>query len=881
MSLAPIICTVAQTTPKITALIKQVNQTSDPSKKVGLLLELSTLEIWAKTFGSAITHAKQAQVISQQNKKIQSEVWSLLLLGKAHQSNNEYSKALEYLLQADITANKSGNERLKMKSKKALGSLYSAWKIYDKSLKNYHQSYQMTTADDHQSKAVIAKSIASIYNILDDKIKGIKWYEKALNSYKVTKNDQGIDQCLKALANLYQQTGRVQEALKYDLEIVERKKKSQENAELIDAYSNIGILYKQQKEYNKALGYYKKALNLSKKGTANNPRQVSLFTNIAIIQVLLKKYREAEASYFKALKYAKLTKDDLLIAEVYNHLAAHKYIYGKTILATEYAQKSIDLAQPYESQPKFQNKAQNTLSTSYKLLASIHWKEENFQVSQGYNRLYNAIETAKKRAIMQRKQQLLQDEIKISQKENEVKLLLKEKEKQALLLKQAQMKAAQRESDLRLRTKELELVKRDQELQVEKLKSQELEQARIKQLLQFTKQQALAFQQEQKIKLLKKDKALQELSLAKQSAEKKQKQKEIALLKKEQELKDTELKDAKRVRMLGGWILSLGGIALLAVVIALVMASRSKRQLRNKNQVIQVKQEEIATQNEELLQQQEELEAQRDFTDKQNKELDHQNQQMKKSMTYASNIQHALLPSYDLLTEHFEEHFIIFHPKDIVSGDFYWFAQITSSEEDQKLVAVVDCTGHGVPGALMSMIGNSVLHETVVERKIYAPNEILERLHCKVREDLQQQDDKNTDGMDVCLCKLKPLESGQVEVIFSGAKRNLYYTHQGKLEKLKGDRVAIGGFQHEVERKFTQEAVILDQGDVIYLSSDGFVDTPNPSRKPFGNRRFEEVLQTNIDQDLNTQKEALEQARLKFQKYADQRDDILVVGIRV
>jgi len=871
----------AQSSPEISSLIKQVNQTSDISKKIGLLLKLSTLEMRAQAFDAAITHAKQAQVSSQQNNQTQTEVWSLLLLGKAHQAKVEYNKALEYLLRAELIANKSGNSRLKMKSKKALGSLYFAWKIYDKSLKNYQQAYQMTATNDHQAKAVIAKNMATIQAILNNKIKSINWYEKALSSFKILKNDPEIDQCLKALANLCQQTGRVEEALKYDLEIVERKKKSKGTAELIEAYNDIGMLYKQQKDYNKALSYYQKALNLSKKSGINNARQVGLLTDIAVIQVLLKKYREAENSYFRALKYAKPTKDDLLIAAVYNHLAAHKYIYGKTILATEYAKKSVALSKPYESQPKFQSKAQNNLSASYKLLSSIYWKEENFQVSQGYNHLYNAIETAKKRALSEKKQQLLQDEIKISQKENEIKLLLQEKEKQALMLKQAQMKAAQKESDLRLRTQELELVKRNQQLQAEKLKSQELEQARIQQLLKFTQQQALAYQQEQQIKLLQKNKALQQLSLAKQAAEKKQKQKEIALLKKEQELKDTELKDAQRIRTYGVWILSLGGVALLAVMVALVLASRSKRQLRNKNKVIQIKQEEIATQNEELLQQQEELEAQRDFTDQQNKELDHQNQQMKKSMTYASNIQHALLPSYDLLTDHFEEHFIIFHPKDIVSGDFYWFAQIEGVESNQKLVAVVDCTGHGVPGALMSMIGNSVLHETVAERNIVAPNEILERLHLKVREGLQQHDDKNTDGMDVCLCKLTSLDNQQVEITFSGAKRNLYYTHQGKLDKLRGDRVAIGGYQHEDERTFTQETIVLEKGEVIYLSSDGFVDTPNPSRKPFGNRRFEDILQTNIDKDLTQQKEALEEARIKFQKYADQRDDILVVGIRI
>ncbi|WP_299463200.1 SpoIIE family protein phosphatase [uncultured Microscilla sp.] len=465
----------------------------------------------------------------------------------------------------------------------------------------------------------------------------------------------------------------------------------------------------------------------------------------------------------------------------------------------------------------------------------------------------------------------------IAQKENELKLLLKDKERQALALKQAKIEAQKKASDLKLRTKELELLKKNQQLQEERFKSQQAEKARMEQLLQFTKQQALAEKQRQKITLLKKNKALQELVLKKQAIEKKEKQKEIALLEKDRKLKEVRLEEAQKVRKYGLWIISLGTLAFLAVVIGLVMAYRSRKKVLSQNSLINAKQEEILTQNEELQQQQEELATQRDFADQKSKELDHQNQQMRKSMVYASNIQQALLPSTSQLSHHFKEHFIIFYPKDIVSGDFYWFAE----HKAQKLVAVVDCTGHGVPGAFMSMIGNSVLNETVNEKGIYDPALILERLHQEVRKGLKQEDESNTDGMDVCLCSFVAGSNGTTEVVFAGAKRDLLYFKNGQLLKIKGDRVSIGGFQHEAKRTFTNQPITLHSNDVWYLMSDGFVDTANVKRKSFGNKRLQQVMMRIANEPLDQQKEALKQAMFDFKGDADQRDDILVIGLKV
>lgn len=265
--------------------------------------------------------------------------------------------------------------------------------------------------------------------------------------------------------------------------------------------------------------------------------------------------------------------------------------------------------------------------------------------------------------------------------------------------------------------------------------------------------------------------------------------------------------------------------------------------------------------------------------------LDRQNKNIKASIRYAETIQQAILPEESLLDNYFES-FLIYKPKDIVSGDFYWFSKLNShkSDVDSQFVAVVDCTGHGVPGAFMSMIGNSLLNEMINERKIESPKEILGLLNEEIRNSLRQDQTDNNDGMDLILCRFDKLNKNDFRLVFAGAKRTLYVIRKDNPEliRLKGDRKSIGGVENANKKiRFNNHEVLLGKGDCIYLSTDGIIDQNGPDRKRFGSKRLEDLIVNNCSFSINEQNENINKELGKFMQSEEQRDDITLLGLRI
>lgn len=252
------------------------------------------------------------------------------------------------------------------------------------------------------------------------------------------------------------------------------------------------------------------------------------------------------------------------------------------------------------------------------------------------------------------------------------------------------------------------------------------------------------------------------------------------------------------------------------------------------------------------------------------------------SIRYAQTIQNAILPLKEHMDKLFDS-FVIFRPKDIVSGDFYWFSHVRKNGYDDKVfVAVVDCTGHGVPGAFMSLIGNRLLNEIVNEKKCYDPSEILTILDHEVKKTLKQRETQNDDGMDVCLCKLEKTAENKAKITFSGAKRPLFCYKQsdGDIVTIKGVRRPIGG-KYDFPVKFENSGIILESDDIMFLSSDGIIDQNNTDRKKFGTKRLIELLRKNAPFSMDEQKDSIESAFNEFVKTEPQRDDITLFAIRI
>ena len=351
--------------------------------------------------------------------------------------------------------------------------------------------------------------------------------------------------------------------------------------------------------------------------------------------------------------------------------------------------------------------------------------------------------------------------------------------------------------------------------------------------------------------------------------------------------KEARLKNEAWVRrlLIGGVALSLGMLSLVVVY---------SRQTKKKNVLLAQRNEAIKKQKSEIENQQEELLQQSSTLAEAHRELGKNNRKMLHSINYAQRIQGAMLPEESDLKHLVSDSFVLFRPRDIVSGDFYWFTEVrqraldnqlafddTDSREDyasRVLIAAMDCTGHGVPGALMSMIGFNFLND-IEQKGIFQPNEILNTLHLSVRRFLKQDETANKDGMDAALCLIDPQER---VLEFAGANRPLVYIQEGEMHVVKGDRSAVGGADTDRNHRFTKHTVPLDKETWVYMFSDGYQDQFGGKHgRKFMSKKLRELLLEIHLLPFAEQKQRLDETLQQWMGSAVQIDDILVMGFRV
>ena len=394
------------------------------------------------------------------------------------------------------------------------------------------------------------------------------------------------------------------------------------------------------------------------------------------------------------------------------------------------------------------------------------------------------------------------------------------------------------------------------------------------------------------------DSVSREISLIENNYKHEEELKNIVLLQKQKEyFQQEELKRQKIIRNA-----SIIGLILFMFIVFLFWRSnlikqKANKQLDEQNEKLKAQQAEISEKNKELdhkygeikiindeLNQQKKIIEERNIElNSQNEEittqrdmLASQNQSISESILYAKRIQTAVLPQTAYIDEILPENFILYRPRDVVSGDFYWVRQI-----NQYIVIVVaDCTGHGVPGAIMSMLGISFLNEIVQKREITQANQVLNELRKQIKQALKQTGREGgiEDGMDIALCVL---DTKTNMLQYAGANNPLYLVQKNELIEIPADHMPIGFYPNE-KPSFTNHEIQVREGAIFYLFTDGFIDQFGGEKgMKFKATNFQKILTENHNKPMQMQKEKLEQELADWMKGFEQTDDILVMGARV
>ncbi|HEN20569.1 MAG TPA: hypothetical protein ENN86_01000 [Desulfobacteraceae bacterium] len=390
------------------------------------------------------------------------------------------------------------------------------------------------------------------------------------------------------------------------------------------------------------------------------------------------------------------------------------------------------------------------------------------------------------------------------------------------------------------RENELMLLERERELE-------RSERFRLEQSIALNRERYTREMQEQEIRNLEQERAIQRLELLRKENEEKELLRKNQLQESEIRQQQLEIEKEHEARKRAIWM-----VLLLAVIVILILLSFISS--RRKNII--------------LSQQKNEISEQKDI-------IEDKNRSITDSIEYAGRIQTAVLPPLDFIDDWGLENFVLFRPKDIVSGDFYW-----GQKKDHFLCfAAADCTGHGVPGAFMSMLGNAFLNDIINSRKYVNAGDVLKQLRDEVVRSLKQkgEEGETQDGLDIALCMYNTRDG---TLHFAGANNPLYLLRDNEMQRIDADKMPIG-IHRSIDKPFNNHSLKIRPGDIIYLFSDGYADQfGGPLGKKLKYKAFRNMLINEHGKPMQVQKERLEKAFDDWKGEAEQVDDVLVMGVK-
>ncbi|GIV27215.1 MAG: hypothetical protein KatS3mg027_1029 [Bacteroidia bacterium] len=725
-----------------------------------------------------------------------------------------------YLLNRSIERAKKLNDKIReAESVRQQGWCYYVKGDYEEALKKYEESMQtlpeqVEGKDRIRKQKVYAANLGNIGVVYDDQgnySRALEYYFRALKICEEIGNKQRQASCLGNIGGVYHEQGNYSKALEYYFKASKINEEIGNKQRQANNLGNIGGVYHEQGNYSKALEYYFKALKINEE-IGNKRSQANNLGNIGGVYHDQGNYSKALEYYFKALKINEEIGNKKGQANNLGNIGGVYHEQGNYSKALEYYFKALKINEEIGNKRSQANNLGN--------IGGVYHDQGNYSKALEY--YFKALKINEE--IGNKKGQAINlgniGALYIQQKKyKEAKPYLK----QAILIGE-----------------ELHIIYHLEGF-YNSLSDLYIQTGRYKEALEAYKKHVMhkdSVNSEQNRKALA-TKEIQYLFEKKQAEEQAKHEQEI--LKREAKEKQQQL------------YLYLAGSISLAILIILGIVFKSLQSTKRQKKIIEQARDEIAVQK---------------------KIVEEKNKDILDSINYAKCIQEAILPHPNKWKQLLPESFILYLPKDIVAGDFYWL-----EETDQYIyVAACDCTGHGVPGAMVSVVCSNALTRAVLEEKLIETNQILDRVREIVIEKLSGSDEKIRDGMDVCLVRINKQNRKQIQ--YSGANRPLYIAENNTLNEIKADKQPIG--KYEEAMPFTAQQIELSENIVLYLTTDGYADQFGGEKgKKIGTKQFKELLSSLVNKAIEEQKKTLEAFYIQWRGEGYQTDDVTMLGLRV
>jgi serine phosphatase RsbU (regulator of sigma subunit) len=725
-------------------------------------------------------------------------------------------------LEAECYTAKGNILKENFKISEAVAAYEQALKIYQK--KN-SQKFIATTC----------QNIGMTYKKNKEYKASIPWYKQAIDAAKKNGEWTLVQKCFKGCSDAYTKQAANDRALEILFEQLQYATKSHPNNYLAISDADLDIAYHQFRSanYPEALKHALTSEEWAQKSGDSN-QILDCYNTIGACYNATKNLKEAIKWYEKAIAHLEKTGESkAFLGGIYTNTGISYYELGENAKGLEYKKKGLEICKEVNDQECVMNnfiaigidlveKDKNyregiTYLKQAEALAEEHGSMySNQYIYKGLYQAYEGNDNHKDAFVYLQKYQALKDSMMSTEK-------------------QGQMSEMEAKYETGKKQDEIELLNRNRKIQ---------ELVLLKSRFELDKQMAENANKENSILLLEKDQTLKETSLKKKEAEAIAQKSKLKLLNQEKEIKEKEIASQRNIIYF-----FVGGLGLLVVLLFTIYRGYRTKQKAN-----------IA-----ISLQKQELQLQKDIVDQKNREI-------LDSINYAKRLQDAILPSEKLVKEQLPESFVLYKPKDIVAGDFYFVETLG----EHLIFAACDCTGHGVPGSLVSVVCSNALNRAIKEFRLTSPGKILDKVRELVVETFEKSGSEVKDGMDISLCVLN---KSTRKLEWAGANNPLLVVRNEEKEIIAPDKMPVG--KHTSMANFTSHEVTLKGGESIYLFTDGYADQfGGPKGKKFKASNMLDLIFSLRGTSMNQQKNEMEMAFEKWRGQFEQLDDVCVMGVR-